>query len=68
MPHCGVVAVSGPLMRYDTSEIDVRKAIAWNLDRLLRRGTEMILHHHVRHTRPLALEPVGSEDEISSPA
>ncbi len=44
--------------------VEAKPVTAWNLDHLFRRRTEMILHQHVGHTRLLALEPVGSEDEI----
>jgi hypothetical protein len=47
--------------------VEAKPVTVRNLDHLFRCWPEMILHKHVRYARLLALEPVGSEDEIFAP-
>ena len=44
--------------------VEAKPVARRNLDHLFGSGPEMILDQHVRHARPLALEPVGGEDKI----
>ena len=44
--------------------VEAKPVARWNLDHLFGSEPEMILDQHVRHARLLALEPVGSEDEV----